>query len=154
MNDQKPFSEEFPRRTPAPWPGRDQGYETPAASWQKEKTQMLIVPEAHITQLVSPKDAFTAVEATFAAMARGAGRRPARRNEVGTGPIRPYAGRSTAMVGGGLLTALRTAATSAISSDRLARKDARVLGMLGAGLQAGFELRPSARVRQLKKVIA
>ena len=115
---------------------------------------MLIVPEAHITQLVSPKDAFTAVEATFAAMARGAGRRPARRNEVGTGLIRPYAGRSTAMVGGGLLTALRTAATSAISSDRLARKDARVLGMLGAGLQAGFELRPSARVRQLKKVIA
>jgi alanine dehydrogenase len=32
---------------------------------------MLIVPEALIAQLVSPEDAFRAVEATFAAMARG-----------------------------------------------------------------------------------
>ena len=32
---------------------------------------MLIVPEALIASLVSPEDAFAAVEATFAAMARG-----------------------------------------------------------------------------------
>jgi len=32
---------------------------------------MLIVPEALIAGLVSPEDAFAAIEATFAAMARG-----------------------------------------------------------------------------------
>ncbi len=32
---------------------------------------MLIVPEALIAQLVTPEDAFAAVAATFAAMARG-----------------------------------------------------------------------------------
>jgi alanine dehydrogenase len=54
----------------------------------------------------------------------------------------------TAMVGGNLLTALRTAAASAISIDRLARADARVLGMVGAGHQAAFQLRAAARVRR------
>src|SRR5690606_6096919 len=52
----------------------------------------------------------------------------------------PDTGRPTAMVGGNLLTALRTAAASSISIDRLARKDARVLGMVGAGHQAQFQL--------------
>jgi alanine dehydrogenase len=66
----------------------------------------------------------------------------------------PETGRPTAMVGGGLLTALRTAAASAISIDRLARKDAKVLGMVGAGHQAGFQFRAAARVRQFDKVIA
>ncbi len=66
----------------------------------------------------------------------------------------PETGRPTAMVGGGLLTALRTAAASAISIDRLARRDAKVLGMVGAGHQAGFQLRAAARARQFEKVIA
>jgi alanine dehydrogenase len=66
----------------------------------------------------------------------------------------PETGRPTAMVGGGLLTALRTAAASAISIDRLARTDAKVLGMVGAGHQAGFQLRAAARVRSFDRVIA
>lgn len=156
---------------------------------------MLIVPEALIAQLVSPEDAFHAVEATFAAMARGdAYNFPVVREALGEGRqygfksgldrsggqlgvkaggyfpgnaakgiinhqstvflFDPDTGRPTAMVGGGLLTALRTAAASAISIDRLARKDARVLGMVGAGHQAGFQLRAAARVRQFDKVIA
>jgi ornithine cyclodeaminase len=65
----------------------------------------------------------------------------------------PDTGIPTAMVGGGLLTALRTAAASAISIDRLARKDARVLGMVGAGHQATFQLRAVARTRAFRKVI-
>jgi len=59
-----------------------------------------------------------------------------------------------AMVGGNLLTALRTAAAAAISIDRLARKDAKVLGMIGAGHQAGFQLRAAARARKFDRVIA
>ena len=58
------------------------------------------------------------------------------------------------MVGGNLLTALRTAAASAISIDRLARRDARVLGIVGAGHQSAFQLRAAARVRGFDKVIA
>jgi alanine dehydrogenase len=156
---------------------------------------MLIVPEALIAQLVSPEDAFAAVEATFAAMARGeAYNFPVVREALGEGRqygfksgldrsghmlgvkaggyfpgnaakgiinhqstvflFDPETGRPTAMVGGGLLTALRTAAASAISIDRLARKDAKVLGMVGAGHQAGFQLRAAARARRFDKVIA
>ena len=66
----------------------------------------------------------------------------------------PESGVLQAAVGGNLLTALRTAAASAVSIDRLARKDARVLGMVGAGHQAGFQLRAAAKVRNFDKVIA
>jgi ornithine cyclodeaminase len=156
---------------------------------------MLIVPENLIAELVSPGDAFSAVEATFAAMARSeAYNFPVVREALGDGRqygfksgldrssqmlgvkaggyfpgnaakgiinhqstvflFDPDTGRPTAMVGGGLLTALRTAAASAISIGRLARVDARVLGMVGAGHQAGFQLRAAARVRNFERVIA
>lgn len=65
----------------------------------------------------------------------------------------PDTGRPVAMVGGNLLTALRTAAAAAISIDRLARPEARVLGIVGAGHQAGFQLRAAARVRRWERVI-
>ena len=156
---------------------------------------MLIVPEALIATLVSPEDAFTAVEGCFAAMSRGdAYNFPVVREALGEGRqygfksgldragaqlgvkaggyfpgnaargminhqssvflFDPESGRPVAMVGGNLLTALRTAAASAISIDRLARADAKVLGMVGAGHQAGFQLRAAARVRKFERVIA
>ena len=156
---------------------------------------MLMVPERLIAELVSPADAFAAIEACFAAMARGeAYNFPVVREALGEGRqygfksgldragsrlgvkaggyfpanlargiinhqssvflFDPETGRPLAMVGGNLLTALRTAAASAISIDRLARKDARVLGMVGAGHQAGFQLRAAARVRKFERVVA
>lgn len=156
---------------------------------------MLIVPEALIAELVSPEDAFTAVEATFAAMARGeACNFPVVREALGGGRqygfksgldrsanmlgvkaggyfpgnaekglinhqssvflFDPDTGRPAAMVGGNLLTALRTAAASALSINRLARADGKVLGMVGAGHQAAFQLRAAARVRNFDRVIA
>ncbi|MGC1430528.1 MAG: iminosuccinate reductase BhcD [Albidovulum sp.] len=156
---------------------------------------MLIVPEALIAGLVTPEDAFAAVEATFAAMARDeAYNFPVIREALGEGRqygfksgldrsgaimgvkaggyfpgnaakgminhqssiflFDPETGKPTAMVGGNLLTALRTAAASAISIDRLARKDAKVLGMVGAGHQAGFQLRAAVKARAFEKVIA
>lgn len=66
----------------------------------------------------------------------------------------PDTGRPVAMVGGNLLTALRTAAAAALSVDLLARPDARVLGIVGAGHQSVFQLRAVARVRRFDKVIA
>ena len=155
---------------------------------------MLIIPEALIAQLVTPADAFTAVESCFAAMARGDARNfPVVREALGDGRqygfksgldraggqlgvkaggyfpgnaahgminhqssvflFDPETGRPIAMIGGNLLTALRTAAAAAISIDRLARTNARVLGMVGAGHQAAFQLRAAARVRRFERVL-
>ena len=156
---------------------------------------MLILPEAFIAELVSPADAFVAVEACFAAMARGeAYNFPVVREALGGGRhygfksgldrtggslgvkaggsfpgnaargminhqssvflFDPDTGRPLAMVGGNLLTALRTAAASAISIDRLARTEARGVGIVGAGHQAAFQLRAATRVRAFDRVIA
>ena len=65
----------------------------------------------------------------------------------------PDTGKPSAMVGGNLLTALRTAAASSISIAHLARKDAKVIGMVGAGHQATFQLRAALEQREFEKVI-
>jgi alanine dehydrogenase len=65
----------------------------------------------------------------------------------------PDTGKPSAMVGGNLLTALRTAAASSVSIKHLARKDAKVIGMIGAGHQATFQLRAALEQRGFEKVI-
>lgn len=62
-------------------------------------------------------------------------------------------GRCRAVVGGNLLTALRTAAASAVSIKYLARPDARVLAMVGAGHQSTFQLRAALDQRPFEKVV-
>lgn len=51
------------------------------------------------------------------------------------------------------MTALRTAAASSVSIKHLARKDAKVIGMVGAGHQATFQLRAALEQRDFDKVI-
>lgn len=65
----------------------------------------------------------------------------------------PDTGRVSAAIGGNLLTALRTAAASAVSIKYLAPKGARVLGMIGAGHQSAFQMRAAAAVHSFDKVI-
>jgi ornithine cyclodeaminase len=65
----------------------------------------------------------------------------------------PDTGKAKAMVGGNLLTALRTAAASSVSIKHLARDDAKVIGMIGAGHQATFQLRAALEQRNFEKVI-
>ena len=65
----------------------------------------------------------------------------------------PDSGRVRAMVGGNLLTALRTAAASAVSIRHLARTDARTLGIVGAGHQSAFQLRAALEQRPFDRVI-
>ena len=65
----------------------------------------------------------------------------------------PDSGKPRAMVGGNLLTALRTAAASSVSIKHLAREDAQTLGMIGAGHQATFQLRAALETRTFNKVI-
>lgn len=65
----------------------------------------------------------------------------------------PDTGRVKAVVGGNLLTALRTAAASSISIKHLARLDSKIIGMIGAGHQATFQLRAALEQRDFEKVI-
>ncbi|MCF3972735.1 iminosuccinate reductase BhcD [Paracoccus salsus] len=65
----------------------------------------------------------------------------------------PDTGRLAAAVGGNLLTALRTAAASAVSIRHLAPRGAKVLGMIGAGHQSAFQMRAAARLGGFEKVI-
>jgi len=66
----------------------------------------------------------------------------------------PDTGQLSALVGGNYLTAVRTAASSSVSIAHLARPDAKVLGMVGAGHQAGFQLRAAAEQRKFEKAVA
>jgi len=157
---------------------------------------IVVVSEAACERLVGRAEAFAAVEAVFAAMARGDARNfPVVREAIGHADalygfksgfdkaglalgvksggywpgnmdkgltnhqstvflFDPDTGRLKALVAGNHLTALRTAAASAVSIAHLARKDAKVLGMIGAGHQAGFQLRAAAERRDFGKVVA
>lgn len=66
----------------------------------------------------------------------------------------PDTGQLKALVGGNYLTAVRTAASSAVSIAHLARRDAKVLGMIGAGHQAQFQLRAAVEQRKFDRVVA
>ena len=63
-------------------------------------------------------------------------------------------GKCRAVVGGNLLTALRTAAAAAVSVAHLARQDAKVLGIIGAGHQATYQLRAVAEQRKFDRIVA
>jgi len=62
-------------------------------------------------------------------------------------------GKVKALVGGNLLTALRTAAASSVSIKHLAPENAKVLGMIGAGHQSAFQMRAAAEQKDFEKVI-
>ena len=65
----------------------------------------------------------------------------------------PDTGQLSALVGGNYLTAVRTAAASAVSIAHLARSDAKTIGMLGAGHQSTFQLRAALEQRKFEKII-
>jgi len=66
--------------------------------------------------------------------------------------FRPETGEPVAVMDGRLITEMRTAAASAVATDALARPDAKVLGILGAGVQAGSHLEALRLVRPLDEV--
>jgi ornithine cyclodeaminase len=57
-----------------------------------------------------------------------------------------------ALVSAGYLNGFRTAAANAVAVDKLARTDASILGVIGAGHQAAFEVRAVAHRRPLSAV--
>ena len=157
---------------------------------------VLIVPESVCPEVVDRRQAFEAVEAVFAAMARGdAYNFPVVREAIGHADalygfksgfdraglvlgvksggywpgnadkgltnhqstvmlFDPDTGKLSALVGGNYLTAVRTAASSSVSIAHLARPDATVLGMVGAGHQSAFQLRAAVEQRGFERVVA
>ncbi len=62
-------------------------------------------------------------------------------------------GQVKAVIGANLLTALRTAAASAVSIQHLARQDSEVFGIIGAGHQSTFQLRAALEQRSFRRVV-
>ena len=64
----------------------------------------------------------------------------------------PDSGEPRALLDGTAITAARTGAASALSARLLARRDARTLALLGAGVQARSHARAIAKVRRLTEI--
>jgi ornithine cyclodeaminase/alanine dehydrogenase-like protein (mu-crystallin family) len=62
-------------------------------------------------------------------------------------------GAPLAIMDGGFLTAMRTAAGSAVATRVLARADVRSLGVFGTGVQARFHVETIRRVRPIERVL-
>lgn len=64
----------------------------------------------------------------------------------------PATGKTVALMEGGYLTALRTGAVSGAATDLLARREARVAAIFGAGVQGRSQLLGIGAVRTLERV--
>lgn len=62
-------------------------------------------------------------------------------------------GNVTCIADAGEVTEIRTAAASAVATDVLARRDAKVLAIFGCGLQARSHVRALMRVRNLEEIL-
>src|SRR5579863_3292624 len=65
----------------------------------------------------------------------------------------PETGAPVCAVHAGEITAIRTAAASAVATDALARKDSRRLAILGYGEQAATHARAVGKVRKLESIV-
>jgi ornithine cyclodeaminase/alanine dehydrogenase-like protein (mu-crystallin family) len=63
-------------------------------------------------------------------------------------------GQAAALVGANYLTAVRTGAAAALATRHLARNDANVLGIIGTGTQALYQLDAIRCVRSITEVVA
>lgn len=65
----------------------------------------------------------------------------------------PETGEAVCAVHAGEITAIRTAAASAVATDALARKDSHRLALLGCGEQAGTHARAICKVRNIDSIV-
>lgn len=66
----------------------------------------------------------------------------------------PTTGELLALMEGSTLTGIRTGGASALATRYLAREDSRVLGVIGTGFQAAFQVKAIKAVRPIKEVWA
>lgn len=67
--------------------------------------------------------------------------------------FRADTGEPLAIMDGRLITEMRTAAVSAVAVDLLAKPDAKVLGILGSGVQARSHVQALSRVRKFEEIL-
>jgi len=67
--------------------------------------------------------------------------------------LSPETGELTAVLDASAVTAVRTAAVSAVATDALARPDATRLTVVGSGLQARWHVEAMAAVRPLRRIV-
>ena len=108
---------------------------------------------------VAPHQGFFGVMPAYADGALGAKLVTFYPNNVGTHThhavivmLKPETGEPLAVMDGRLITEMRTAAASAVATDRLARPNASVLGILGSGVQAKSHLAALRHVRSFEEV--
>ncbi len=65
----------------------------------------------------------------------------------------PKNGLPIALMDGTYITAMRTGAAGAVAAKYLAREDASTLGVVGAGVQAIYQIAATTKVRKIKTVI-
>jgi len=65
--------------------------------------------------------------------------------------INPETGTPLALMDGKHITAMRTAAMTAIAAEHLARRSVEAIGIIGAGVQAEYQLRGVLEVRSAKR---
>jgi len=66
----------------------------------------------------------------------------------------PKTGKPLALMEGGYITAMRTGAASGVATKYLARKDAKIVGIIGTGVQARTQLWAVCEVRNIERVYA
>lgn len=66
----------------------------------------------------------------------------------------PKTGMPIALMEGGFITAMRTGAASGVATKYLARKDAKIVGVIGTGVQARTQLWAVCEVRDIEKAYA
>ncbi len=62
-------------------------------------------------------------------------------------------GRPLALMDGTYITGMRTGAAGAVATKYLANKEAKTLGVIGAGQQAIFQIAAISKVKKLKKIV-
>jgi len=64
----------------------------------------------------------------------------------------PKTGMPVAIMDGSYITAMRTGAAGAVAAKYLAREDASTFGVVGAGIQAIYQIAATSKVRKLKDI--
>lgn len=62
-------------------------------------------------------------------------------------------GRALALIEASYITGIRTGAAGAVAAKYLARKNAKTMGVVGAGQQAFFQIIATAKVRNIKEIL-
>ena len=66
--------------------------------------------------------------------------------------VEPKNGRPLALLDGTMITSFRTGAASAVATKYLARKDSRVLGIIGAGVQSQTQINAISKIINIEEV--